>query len=400
MDDVLVCFDRERRFQNKPPKIREIMKKYPGFYLLPVHHYKKNRYRGGNYLTLGGLPLQLGKTKPLKQIQCYAQCDEGQLIYFKLSPNTPFYSRVYVDGAKCEWMKVCLAGLQGVKKGYYYCKDFDILNVYIRNGIVVMPGQPHKGNWLTFLNVQVSCTRNRFHTKWYRKPGSKNIIVHFRSAHPPQPKRAKIKNTFRTAAAVSSYSDLKSVSLQMASRIAVSNGYPEQNLAKGHRAPVMAARHQSDNKIPFKVPFVSDDFSTEVRNCIRKAGLDSTVRMIEVPPANLKTRLVRNLLYDSCCKTRQCIICPFGKEGDCLVSGVVYLTKCTGCNGEYIGETGRPLGERVKEHLGMLRRCDIAGPLGEHRLRCHNGAGIDVAVTILAREFEISARKTLEAACR
>ncbi|VDO60837.1 unnamed protein product [Heligmosomoides polygyrus] len=45
----------------------------------------------------------------------------------------------------------------------------------------------------------------------------------------------------------------------------------------------------------------------------------------------------------------------------------------------------------------MLRRCDIAGPLGEHRLRCHNGAGIDVAVTILAREFEVSARKTLEA---
>ncbi|VDP04191.1 unnamed protein product [Heligmosomoides polygyrus] len=78
-----------------------------------------------------------------------------------------------------------------------------------------------------------------------------------------------------------------------------------------------------------------------------------------------------------------------------MVSGVVYLIKCTGCNG--IGETGRPLEERVKEHLGMLRRCDIAGPLGEHRLRCHNGVGIDVAVTILAREFEISGRKTLEA---
>ncbi|VDO91446.1 unnamed protein product [Heligmosomoides polygyrus] len=60
---------------------------------------------------------------------------------------------------------------------------------------------------------------------------------------------------------------------------------------------------------------------TEVRNCIRKAGLDSMVRMIEVPPTNLKARLVRNRLYDSSCKTRQCIICPFGKEGDCMVSG-------------------------------------------------------------------------------
>ncbi|VDO85221.1 unnamed protein product [Heligmosomoides polygyrus] len=45
----------------------------------------------------------------------------------------------------------------------------------------------------------------------------------------------------------------------------------------------------------------------------------------------------------------------------------------------------------------MLRRCDTSGPLGEHRLRGHNGAGVGVEVTILAREFEIQARQTLEA---
>lgn len=195
---------------------------------------------------------------------------------------------------------------------------FELLNQQAEH--IKLTREKPTDNWLPFLNVQVSCTRGRFHTKWYRKPSSKNIIVHFRSAHPSQTKRATIKNMFRTAAAVSSDSDLKSVSLQMASRIAVSNGYPEQSLAKGHRTPAMAARHQSDNKIPFKVPFVSDDFSTEVRNCIRKAGLDSMVRIIEVPPANLKARLVRNRLYDSCCKTRQCIICPFGKERECMVS--------------------------------------------------------------------------------
>ncbi|VDO60818.1 unnamed protein product [Heligmosomoides polygyrus] len=45
----------------------------------------------------------------------------------------------------------------------------------------------------------------------------------------------------------------------------------------------------------------------------------------------------------------------------------------------------------------MLRWCDISGPLGEHMQRGHNGADVDVEVTIFAREFEISARKTLEA---
>lgn len=110
-------------------------------------------------------------------------------------------------------------------------------------------------------------------------------------------------------------------SILLTSRIAVPNGYPEQSLTKAHRTPATAARYQSDNKIPVKVPFkVSNDFRTEVRSCIRKAGLDSVVRMIEVPPANLKARLVRNLLYNSSCNTRQCIFAHC-EEGDCMVSG-------------------------------------------------------------------------------
>ncbi|VDP55764.1 unnamed protein product [Heligmosomoides polygyrus] len=35
--------------------------------------------------------------------------------------------------------------------------------------------------------------------------------------------------------------------------------------------------------------------------------------------------------------------------------------------------------------------------MGEHRVDCHGGAMLQVAVTILARESDVSARKTLEA---
>ncbi|WKY04401.1 hypothetical protein Q1695_005417 [Nippostrongylus brasiliensis] len=254
------------------------------------------------------------------------------------------------------------------------------------------------GLWLPYLNVQVSLTRGKFHTRWYRKPSSKNIIVHFRSAHPSQTKKAVVKNMFRTAT-MSSNSDLESESWQLANRMAIENGYPDQNMPRGVRPPAVVSgrKRPNDSRIVFKVPFVSDEIGTEIRNCVRKAGLDNMIRVVEVPPSNLKARLVRNRLCDSVCRTRQCLVCLTGKEGDCMVSGVVYLIKCTVCNGEYIGETGRPLGERVKEHLGTLRRCDISEPLGEHRLRCHDGALVEVAVAILSRESEISARKTLEA---
>ena len=64
---------------------------------------------------------------------------------------------------------------------------------------------------------------------------------------------------------------------------------------------------------------------------------------------------------------------------------------------EYIGETGRPLCSRVKEHLDGLKRSRPATPLGSHRLQCHGGVEFEVTVRILMREPQTSARKTLEA---
>ncbi|EPB76968.1 hypothetical protein ANCCEY_03936 [Ancylostoma ceylanicum] len=37
-------------------------------------------------------------------------------------------------------MKVCIVGQQGVLSKKYYCRDADMVNVYVRNGFVVMPG--------------------------------------------------------------------------------------------------------------------------------------------------------------------------------------------------------------------------------------------------------------------
>ncbi|VDP08640.1 unnamed protein product [Heligmosomoides polygyrus] len=64
-------------------------------------------------------------------------------------------------------------------------------------------------------------------------------------------------------------------------------------------------------------------------------------------PANLKTQQVRNRLFDCACERPSCVVCPFGREGDCRVSGAVYLTTCIECKEEYIGDTGGLLWEKV-----------------------------------------------------
>ncbi|VDM51849.1 unnamed protein product [Angiostrongylus costaricensis] len=62
-----------------------------------------------------------------------------------------------------------------------------------------------------------------------------------------------------------------------------------------------------------------------------------------MPPSNLRRQLVRNRLYDRLCATQNCMICPSGRDGDCMSSGTVYLISCKAFEDEYVGEAGRPL---------------------------------------------------------
>ena len=118
---------------------------------------------------------------------------------------------------------------------------------------------------------------------------------------------------------------------------------------------------------------------------------------MNIPKRNIKRQLVRNRLYDRTCISRDCVVCLYGREGDCANSGVVYQIECLNCHAFYIGETGRPLSVRVSEHMASKRRRSLVSPLGKHRQEDHNGSDFDVSCTILAIEHDTAARKTLEA---
>ena len=60
--------------------------------------------------------------------------------------------------------------------------------------------------------------------------------------------------------------------------------------------------------------------------------------------------------------------------------GVVYSIPCTVCPKVYIGQTGRSLKHRLKEHQHALRNGDVAASaLAEHALVA--GHGIDLSKT-------------------
>ena len=78
------------------------------------------------------------------------------------------------------------------------------------------------------------------------------------------------------------------------------------------------------------------------------------------------------------CSERDCVICKGGMGVDCRKRGVVYEIGCEeeGCGKKYIGQTGRTLYERLKQHEQIVGNRGNRGPMGpvekhreEHRNR-------------------------------
>ncbi|EYB91262.1 hypothetical protein Y032_0208g2083 [Ancylostoma ceylanicum] len=203
---------------------------------------------------------------------------------------------------------------------------------------------------------------------------------------------------FKTAAKVCSGSEEKGESLDLAHAIAISNGYSPREPRSWQRCTKIRKKNANiDNNVQFCLPLISDEVSKATRLCLRRANLECLVTIVELPPNNLRRQLIRNRIYDRLCTTSDCVVCPFGREGDCMRSCVIYMIKCRKCGDEYVGETARPLCVRVKEHLEGKSSSRSSTPLGSHRALAHNGVDYEVQATILAYETEISARKTLEA---
>ena len=105
---------------------------------------------------------------------------------------------------------------------------------------------------------------------------------------------------------------------------------------------------------------------------------------------NLRNSLVRSSLSSNLepgtfnCSRKVCNTCPFikskthirGPNGsyqvndhfDCTTFNIIYCITCTLCNKLYIGESGRKLGDRFREHLLDVKNkgSDLSKPVARH----------------------------------
>ena len=126
---------------------------------------------------------------------------------------------------------------------------FTILNQ--QSPHIKMTREKPTDNWLPFLNVQMQLSGGTFRTRWYRKPSSKNVLVHYTSAHPAQVKKSIVANMYRTAMNVSSDRQQRDYSLNLADHIAKSNGYKRRKHFSVARRLINLEPPETDNKISF-----------------------------------------------------------------------------------------------------------------------------------------------------
>ena len=150
----------------------------------------------------------------------------------------------------------------------------------------------------------------------------------------------------------------------------------DPNLRKAFPKPPMVAfrkpRSLRDVLIRAKVPPKPSRKSVRKVNSMKKCNSNSC----PIDPYVMTTSTVKS--------TQDKFSVLVNKPVDCLSSNVVYLIQCTKCSMQYIGQTGRPFKERIKEHLSYVRNNKISEPTGFH----FNLPGHDISMlraTVLAQ---------------
>ena len=229
---------------------------------------------------------------------------------------------------------------------------------------------------LPFLDIEVTRSKDRISTRVYRKPTNSNLYLQYDSAHPKSVKNGIVNTLLHRAE--THCSDIKSYNteVQLIEKVLVNNRYPRQLIRNINRKRKRKTTVEQENKKPdalVVIPYVPD-----LSEKIIRLGARANIRVVCKSGDTLRTRLVKF-------KPRQ----ETNKE-------VIYSIPCQ-CGKEYIGETGRPLTTRVKEHRAALKKGETTtSKLVEHAWNTEHDFMWDQAKPI-GRETRWKARKCHEA---
>ena len=176
--------------------------------------------------------------------------------------------------------------------------------------------------------------------KVFRKPTHTGKYLAFDSHHPSSNKKSVLCSLFSRANKISSNSTDQTAENRIITKHLQENGYPtafiKRNFPrpKGQEPTTTDDTEQRTKPITASIPFV-DGTSQAIARILSELGIKTIQR-----PRTWKWALQRRL-KDATDETKK--------------PGLVYKLECNDCDLTYIGETGRNLPTRIKEHKAGVR---------------------------------------------
>ena len=218
---------------------------------------------------------------------------------------------------------------------------------------------PNNNNELPFLDTLVTLdqTSTQFKTELYIKPIHSQSITPWDSHGPISSKRALIIGETKRAVRCSTDRQSRNRSLSKITKMFISNGYPKRFVRSVIRRTIHSTGQKDEenpNMIYLKLPYINEQLKRRAVAVIRRSGI-SSIRTCFMSGYSLSRVLAppRDKLK---CKN-DCETCKMTERTDsCLAKSVIYRISCLHCNCVYVGETGRTVGSRIKEHLTMSKQ--------------------------------------------
>ena len=218
----------------------------------------------------------------------------------------------------------------------------------------------------------------RLQTKVYRKKTHTGQYLHYTSNQPEHVKIGTIKTLVRRAQIVCSTEESLADEFDYIKKTMRLNGYPEKLITKTIEQ-TLSFNSRSKNNQNLEAPKLFIPYEKEISEQLKRVANKYGLEVIFRRSLSLKSKLQTN---------------PFKTDSTC---GVVYKITCSCCK-KYVGETGRTIEERIKEHqadVNNKRSVEKITGLSQH-LRESRHTPNWKEIEILARENNIVKRKFKE----
>jgi hypothetical protein len=220
-------------------------------------------------------------------------------------------------------------------------------------------------NQINYLDLNLINRQGQIEMEVYRKPTATNIMINKNSCHPKERKLAAYRSWIYRLWALP-LSEVKNSELNTILNIALNNEYKTEDIMQIYNKP----KHQQNtlnNNINRENKWITFTYTRnyicEITNLFKDTNLRIAFKTTSTPN-NLLNTMQKTNIYDQC--------------------GIYKLT-CQRCQKVYIGQTGRSLNIRYKEHIRSIQNNKEDSAFAQHVLNTGQYGPMEQIVEMIER---------------